>query len=515
MAGSRDLRFVRYTLILLCLDSKYSRFYVDGDEVSFQRSENHVCIRFLFRDANWCKVVKGCSSVSNNTRISRRAVILAALAAAGSLSAARIEAQTPTPTPNPLPPPRPTAPPVSVTPNPLPTPRPSPPTVALGATITGDIPGTATLASYLRNYTQVVGGLPTANLAVLNGLTTAVLNYYDDWSHGFDQHQGQFEAIRAVGATPMLSWNSMEIDFGDIINGTFDTYLNGYADAAKADGKTFLMRFDWEMNGNFFPWGRWTAPGGQGGDDASIAARYVTMWRHVVDRFRARGAINVRWVWCPNVIRAGVSGSYPNGTGPASPVAVSPSAWYPGDAYVDWIGMDGYNFGTTGGPNTYPDPSRYERWESFRTVFGTTYQAVTALSATKPVLIGEVGCAHRPDSANPANTEAKWIRDAFLTDLPQQYPRIRCVLWYNIDKRKEEMNPDWRIAGTTVFTGMSNGTPQYQPAMMGYRPGNDPLYPGQPSPLPPGVPADPCDQAAIDAYKEVVANPYFRATLTL
>ncbi len=81
------------------------------------------------------------------------------------------------------------------------------------------------------------------------------------------------------------------------------------------------MRFNWEMNGRWFPWSE--------GVNGNKSGEYVTAWRHVHDIFTAVGANKVTWVWCPNID--------PNR------IFLDLASQYPGDEYVDWTCLDGYN----------------------------------------------------------------------------------------------------------------------------------------------------------------------------
>ena len=108
-------------------------------------------------------------------------------------------------------------------------------------------------------------------------------------------------------------------------------------DGAKAWGHPFFLRFDWEMNTNWFP---------AASTRTATAGEYVRMWRHVHDIFTQVGATNVTWVWCPNV-------EYRR-------LRQAAAELYPGDAYVDWTCLDGYNWGTN---------PRRDAWRSFTTVF--------------------------------------------------------------------------------------------------------------------------------------------------
>ena len=78
-----------------------------------------------------------------------------------------------------------------------------------------------------------------------------------------------------------------------MIEGHHDAYIRKFAEAAKAWGKPFFLRFNWEMNGDWFAWAE--------GVNGNKAGEYVAAWRHVHDIFTQVGATNATWVWCPNV----------------------------------------------------------------------------------------------------------------------------------------------------------------------------------------------------------------------
>lgn len=78
------------------------------------------------------------------------------------------------------------------------------------------------------------------------------------------------------------------------------------------------ISFGHEMNGHWYPWGT----------KDTTAATFVKAWRHIHDLFQEEGATNVVWVWSPNVVN------------PVPSVKLEP--YWPGDAYVDWVGIVGY-----------------------------------------------------------------------------------------------------------------------------------------------------------------------------
>jgi hypothetical protein len=218
-------------------------------------------------------------------------------------------------------------------------------------------------------------------------------------------------AVRSRGCIPMIDWASWDLSangspsqtrfsLASIIRGDHDAYIRKFAADAKAWGFPFFLRFDWEMNGDWYPWSE--------KKNGNSAGQYVQAWRHVHDIFTAAGANNVTWVWCPNIDAAG---------------EIPLAGLYPGDAYVDWTGLDAYN----------KDP---KYWASFNTVMtgaGTTwihnsYQQLMALAPRKPIMLAESASLEAGDGGAK---KAAWIRDALTTQIPAKFPNIKAVLWFN------------------------------------------------------------------------------------
>lgn len=248
--------------------------------------------------------------------------------------------------------------------------------------------------------------------ASLVGAPPAIVMWYQDWAHAGAREFAplKLDAVVARGATPLITWEPWDYTGGTaqpafalraIVGGAHDAYIRQWARDAAAWGQPFYLRFAQEMNADWYPW----SPGVNG----NTSAEYVASWRHVVDIFRQEGTTNVRWVWSPNV-------AYPGST-PFAQV-------YPGDAYVDWVGLDGYNWGTS---------QSWSRWAALATVFGASYDALTALTS-KPLLIAETA------SAKAGGDKAKWITQGLLTDLPARFPRVRAVVWFH-----ENKETDWRV----------------------------------------------------------------------
>jgi hypothetical protein len=221
------------------------------------------------------------------------------------------------------------------------------------------------------------------------------LTYYawdTDWTGSVTQ------ADLAAGRIPLVNWEPHKVDFAKIIDGSLDATIVARAKGSKALSKKFFLDFAAEMNGDE----AWS------GNNATL---YVSAYRHIHDLFVAAGANNVVWAWCPNV----------TDTDGGNRTTMD---YYPGDAYVDWTGVDGYNWGTTNSNG----------WQTFQEVFKNIYPLLAAKK--KPILIGEMA------SPEAGGNKAKWIDDIIPT-LRTDFPLIKGVVWFDINKET-----DWRISSS-------------------------------------------------------------------
>jgi hypothetical protein len=241
-----------------------------------------------------------------------------------------------------------------------------------------------------------------ADFETMTGKGVSLIN----WSSSFTNcgnpcnfQTAQYESVRQHGAIPFFSWGSTGFTDAQIASGLEDSYITIWATQAKSWGHPFFLRFNWEMNASWFDWGV--------GKNGNTAADYVAAWRHVHDIFTSVGATNATWVWCPNID--------PNNT--RTPLA----SVYPGDAYVDWTCLDGYNWDAP--------------WMSFDQLYGSTYQQLVAIAPGKPVAIGEIS------STEAGGSKASWISDVLTTQLPTRYPQVKALLWFE----KYDNGMDWPI----------------------------------------------------------------------
>jgi beta-mannanase len=237
---------------------------------------------------------------------------------------------------------------------------------------------------------------------------------YVHWGAGagtFAETRNEITSTIQHGATPVVTWMSDNpdgsspagVDLRSVAAGAADAYARTWADGLRSVRAPVFLRFDSEMNGNWMSY----SPGFAG--NGNTASDFVAAWRHLHDLFRAEGASNVSWVWSPNV-------EYP-GSAPLRPL-------YPGDAYVDWVALDGYNWGTTHG----------HIWQSFSQVFDASIRAVEA-ATSRPLMIAETG------STEVGGDKAAWIADMFR-QLAARHD-VNGFIWFDLNKET-----DWRIASS-------------------------------------------------------------------
>jgi mannan endo-1,4-beta-mannosidase len=244
-----------------------------------------------------------------------------------------------------------------------------------------------------------------------------VLTVYDAFGWGAPLPTAVLDRIMSIGALPEITWEPWDPGAGtsqqlytaaQIAGGRYDAYIATWAKEAAAYNKRFLIRFAHEMNGNWYPWSV--------GQPGFTPEDYVAAYRRVRGIFNDSGAKQVQWVWSPNVIING-----------AADVV---TRCYPGDDYVDIIGVDGYNFGDYGG----------HRWTEPADLFGPTLDLMAKIAPRKTLWINEVGSSDR------GGDKAAWITNfvKFLTTTA-----VSGLIWFEADKPGE---PDWRLSSTPQTT---------------------------------------------------------------
>ncbi|HEV2343568.1 MAG TPA: glycosyl hydrolase [Actinocrinis sp.] len=247
-------------------------------------------------------------------------------------------------------------------------------------------PGVPWSQSTVDKYTLLAGGV-APNMA----------EYFLNWQQDFDPATAMDAYSRAE--LPLLSWEPWaggnadlakatgqpQYSLGTIVDGAHDAYITKFAEAVRDNRWPIAIRFAHEMNGNWYSWSERVNHNSQG--------QFVEAWRHVHDIFARVGAANVIWVWSPNVIRHFED--------------ISLAELYPGDAYVDWVGVTAYEV-TEQTTAQLLDPTMNEIRQFTR----------------KPMLITETG-------GQPNRYKASWTAE-MLSWLPKQ-PDVVGFVWFEYD----------------------------------------------------------------------------------
>ncbi|SEM02939.1 glycoside hydrolase family 26 protein [Streptacidiphilus jiangxiensis] len=220
-----------------------------------------------------------------------------------------------------------------------------------------------------------------------------LVEYYASFGDGFDA-----QGVRRIyddGGLPYMAWEPFEPSLASIASGASDAYVTSFARSVRALNLPLAISFGHEMNGNWYAWGMTKA----------TPEDFVKAWRHIHDLFEQAGATNVIWAWSPNVIN------------PVPSIALKP--YYPGDAYVDWVGMIGYY--TVTGQNTFDQ------------LFGPTMRQVRQFTR-RPFVIAETASQLGPRRQTDVDD---------LFDGVAAHADVVGFIWFNVPKRA-----DWRIQST-------------------------------------------------------------------
>lgn len=237
------------------------------------------------------------------------------------------------------------------------------------------------------------------------GISISTISFFKQFGDRVNKNisPADLDYVKKYNRKILIAWepwnsteqNNQETDYlKEIAEGKHDEYIRSFARDINKSGIATTIRFGHEMNGDWYPWGR-------------RAEEYKIAYRHIFNIFRNEKASNTSFMWSVNI----------------SENPPDLDKFYPGDDYVDIIGIDGFNFGTT---------QDYGGWRSFSELFGPTYDYLSE-KYDKPISIAETA------STEHGGNKAEWISEMFK-NLALSYPEIKEVIWFNIIKET-----DWRI----------------------------------------------------------------------
>jgi hypothetical protein len=264
-------------------------------------------------------------------------------------------------------------------------------------------------AADARTIALGISSLPYDDLSSVDRVTRdlgrppAIWSIWSDWSGPnprFTRHLA--DGLRDRGIVPMVFWSpndypSTDFKWLDLLAGKYDAYMRQWAQDAKDWGGNIILRFAHEADGNWFTWGV-----GRGGNTAS---QFVQAWRYVWNLFRGPGGVgatNVKFLW--------------------SPLNPKP-AWYPGDAYTDYIGFSTFNWGLPRG------------WDSMAAALNNRMNNAMAVS-TKPIIVAELA------SSSIGGDKAKWITNGYPLAF-DTYPQLKSIVYFDVNTLPAQV--DWRL----------------------------------------------------------------------
>ena len=254
----------------------------------------------------------------------------------------------------------------------------------------------ATPAAYLGVYEQ---DIPHSyqlvdEFAQSVGRQPNIVLCYAGWGSSF--HTSFADIALEHKSTMLIDLDPTDVPVRSIADGMQDSYLRSYAQEVRAFGHAVIISFAHEMNGNWYQWG-WTH---------TSPKTWRRAWRHIVTVFRQVGADNVTWLWSVNGVAAG--------EGPIRD-------WWPGAAYVTWIGVDSYY-------NAAAD--------DFHSQFLPTIENIRTFS-NSPILIAET-------AVGPLAGQAAKIPGLFAG---VRHNHLLGFVWFDVAQHQGIYHQDWRLEG--------------------------------------------------------------------
>ena len=253
--------------------------------------------------------------------------------------------------------------------------------------------------------------------------TFPLIQIYTAWGSKEEEHfpKLQVEAILELGSLPVITWEPWLTDFdeekfpsskkpeerdknglADVATGLYDSYIKQWANDAKKIKKPIFLRVGHEMNDPYrYPWG----------PQNNTAKDFIAAWQHIHQLFTTVGANNVIWIWSPH------------------PAYGFFKDFYPGNAYVDYVGVGTLNYGTV---------ANWSKWWSFKDIFGKFYNDLSSFG--KPIMLTEFG------SLSVGGNRGKWFEEA-MSEIPKSYPAVKSLLFFHNgdDKTTTQQALSWKI----------------------------------------------------------------------
>jgi hypothetical protein len=237
------------------------------------------------------------------------------------------------------------------------------------------------------------------------GVRLPVMSWFQSWDNGWLEEQAGEAAVEKREL--LIAWqpwgdDQRAIRPHDVLSGRMDRRITSYLEGAGSYPGPVTLRLGHEMNGNWYPWsasGRTSV--------VSSPAEFVMVWRHIVS-IGHRVSPAVQWMWCVNSMDLG---------------GFRAEDYWPGDAFVDAVGIDGYN---GYGPWTWPVPLLKPMHDRLRRL------------TDKQIWVAELGC--REAGVQAPHAKGEWLDQLFTTT---ELPALSRVVFFSANKEH-----DWRLTSS-------------------------------------------------------------------
>lgn len=319
--------------------------------------------------------------------------------------------------------------------------QPSHPGIMLGAFLPGQ-----------DNYEEIIRSFDDAA-----GKNHTHAAHIAPFSFNYGSYPYLLEQARAAGKIPIITWMQSEDGTPDpaysnpsFLRGDHDRIILRMAEQCKAYGDPIYMRWSSEMNIR-------SSPGWPGHSWNNYSAQgFIDMYRYVRGKFDEAGARNVIWIWSPNywgdVIGLDTYSDYRN--------------LYPGDDFVDMVGLSGVNYGNRPGAGPgFPVTVQWLYMPILRELMAGSYDGAGALKSAlldlarltkgKPQGLIEFGCVEsypgRDGYAFSLIPKEDWIRQGYdaLAHM-DEFRFVRLIVWYNMIDSRPPISSDFRVARNPI-----------------------------------------------------------------
>lgn len=267
------------------------------------------------------------------------------------------------------------------------------------------------VGGFWDNATKKINSQVMREMESKIGKKLAIANYFRGWEHLGKEEEivKELNDISSGGWMPMVSTNPYFFSeclvthktlYKALADGDCDEYFHKIGKALSKVEKPFFLRFAWEMNVNSMEWSIERT--------GSTPADFISAWRRFHDIVKEENAKNVVWVFAPQI---------------ETRTTTRIAELYPGDSYVDWVGLDGYNWGTT---------QSWSGWQSFKSIYNDSYIQMREIAPSKPLMLAEV------NTVSIGGDQAEWYRDMLSEVIPDEFTDVDAVVFFHEDKIQTE-----------------------------------------------------------------------------